>query len=78
MDCIHDTVPVFGLYYVGVGIILPNDLHNVVLLIESLVDDEICHVKILFAIILSIDVVQLEDHIEKAAINKLCLLGEVN
>jgi len=78
LDCIHDTVPVFGLYYIGVGIILPNDLHNVVLLIESLVDDEICHVKILFAIILSIDVVQLEDHIEKAAINKLCLLGKVN
>ena len=78
MDCIHDTVPVLGLDDVGVSIVLPNDLDNVELLVESLVDDEVGHVKILFAVILSIDVVQLEDHIEEAAIDKLCLLGEVN
>lgn len=78
LDCVHDTVPVLTLDNIRISSILPNDLDDVELLVEALVDDEVGHVQVLLAVVLGIDVVQLEDHVEKTAVDELRFLREVD
>ena len=78
LNGVHDAVPVLTLDNVRVGPVLPDDLDDAVLFIEPFVDDEVGHVQVLLAVVLGVDVIKLEHHVQESSVDQLRLASEVH
>lgn len=77
LDGIQERAPVFALDLDWIGDVAPDHLDDIKFFCEPFINNEVLHVEVFFAGIISVDVVKLEDYVDEPSVNQGGFVHEV-